>query len=132
MAHFAKLGKVGKTVVDVVVVSNEVITDAERNEQESIGQQFLKDLYDDQEAIWLQTSYNSNFRGTFAGIRSTYDADLDKFKPPHPYPSWTWNDSTNTWDPPTPMPQTEGKHYTWNENTGSWDSKDAVTTSVTI
>ena len=58
MAHFAKIGRVGRTVVKVVVVNNDVITDGEGNEQESLGQQFLKDLYDDQEAIWLQTSYN--------------------------------------------------------------------------
>ena len=43
MAHFAKIGRVGRTVVKVVVVNNDVITDGEGNEQESLGQQFLKD-----------------------------------------------------------------------------------------
>jgi hypothetical protein len=28
------------------------------------------------------------------------------------------------WNPPTPMPTTEGKTYTWNEETLSWDEHD--------
>ena len=32
-----------------------------------------------------QTSYNNNFRGTYAGIGYTYDAELDEFiAPPAP------------------------------------------------
>jgi hypothetical protein len=29
-----------------------------------------------------RTSYNNNFRGTYAGIGYTYDAELDEFVPP--------------------------------------------------
>lgn len=31
---------------------------------------------------WVQTSYNGNFRGRFAGIGYTYDAELDEFIAP--------------------------------------------------
>jgi hypothetical protein len=34
-----------------------------------------------------RTSYNNNFRGTYAGIGYTYDAELDEFiAPPAPEP----------------------------------------------
>ena len=31
---------------------------------------------------WKLTSYNNNFRGTYAGQGYTYDPDLDEFIPP--------------------------------------------------
>lgn len=31
---------------------------------------------------WVQTSYNNNFRGTFAAVGMTYDSDLNIFKYP--------------------------------------------------
>jgi hypothetical protein len=31
---------------------------------------------------WRQTSYNANFRDTYAGIGYTFDADLDVFVAP--------------------------------------------------
>ena len=40
MAHFAKLGK-GNIVEQVVVVNNEVITDANNKEQEQLSIDFL-------------------------------------------------------------------------------------------
>jgi len=36
---------------------------------------------------WLQTSYNGNFRGVYAGSGYTYDPVLDEFvAPPEPEP----------------------------------------------
>jgi hypothetical protein len=32
--------------------------------------------------VWKLTSYNSNFRGTYAGIGFSYDAELDEFVAP--------------------------------------------------
>ena len=52
MAHFAKIGT-GNIVEQVVVVDNSIAT----NEQNGI--QFLKNLYNDPNAIWVQTSYNT-------------------------------------------------------------------------
>ena len=34
-----------------------------------------------------------------------------------PFPSWTLNDDTTEWEPPTPMP---GEGYLWDEDTTSW------------
>ena len=34
------------------------------------------------DGVWKLTSYNSNFRGTYAGQGFTYDSDLDQFVEP--------------------------------------------------
>jgi hypothetical protein len=63
-----------------------------------------------------RTSYNSNIRGTYAGIGFSYNPDEDIFVTPQPYPSWIRSGSF--WNAPTPMP-TEGKWY-WDEPTLTW------------
>jgi len=77
MAHFAKIEN--NLVTQVVVVNNEVLKDENGIEQESIGSQFCADLFG---GTWIQTSYNNNFRGRYAGIGNTYDAVLDVFIEP--------------------------------------------------
>lgn len=75
MAHFAKIEN--GIVTQVIVVNNETLGDLEFPESESIGQEFIASIGLDGE--WLQTSYNGNFRGTYAGVGFTYDAELDEF-----------------------------------------------------
>jgi hypothetical protein len=79
-------------------------------------------------SLWKQTSYNTHgnqhpegrpLRGNYAGIGYTYDETHDVFYAPQPYPSWTLNQSTWLWEPPTPYP-IDGKFYEWNELTTSW------------
>ena len=41
-------------------------------------------------------------------------------RPPQPYPSWTWNSETLSWDAPIPYPD-DGKVYEWNEAEQRWD-----------
>ena len=66
--------------------------------------------------VCKRTSYNSNIRGTYAGIGFSYNPDEDIFVTPQPYPSWIRSGSF--WNAPTPMP-TEGKWY-WDEPTLTW------------
>jgi hypothetical protein len=62
MAHFAEIDKDNK-VVRVLVVDNS---------EEHRGQDFLaNDL--GLVGTWIQTSYNANFGGKFAGIGDTWD-----------------------------------------------------------
>jgi len=68
--------------------------------------------------IVKRTSYNANIRGKYAGIGDFYNAEEDIFVTPQPYPSWTRSGSY--WNPPTPMPTTEGKFYYWSEDDLSW------------
>ncbi len=78
MAHFVKMN--GNVCGEVIVVNNEVLENKPFPESESIGIAFCKSLYG-ADTEWLQTSYNANFRGRYAGIGSIYDPELDEFDP---------------------------------------------------
>lgn len=78
MAHFAKVEN--SVVQNVIVVSNTDCGGLEFPDSEPIGQAFLASL--GIEGTWLQTSYNNNFRGAFAGIGYTYDEESDTFVAP--------------------------------------------------
>ena len=77
MAHFAELNEINE-VIRVIVVSNNDIVDENGNEQESKGIEFCKSLFG-QNTRWIQTSYNANFRGKYAGERDIYDPVNDIF-----------------------------------------------------
>lgn len=74
MAHFAKIEN--NIVTHVIVVNNDVILDENGVESEIIGKEFCIDLFG---GDWVQTSYNGNFRGKFAGIGNYYDEKIDEF-----------------------------------------------------
>jgi hypothetical protein len=111
MSHFAKV--VDGKVVQVIV--------AEQN--------FFDTFVDSSPGQWIQTSYNTKanahtlggtpLRGNYAGIGFIYDQANDVFYAPQPYASWTLDNSTWTWQAPTPMPN-DGKAYNWEESTKSW------------
>jgi hypothetical protein len=65
----------------------------------------------------VRTSYNDNIRFHYAGVGYSYDATLDAFIPPRPYPSWTLNEGTANWEPPTPRPDGD---YVWDEKKTQW------------
>ena len=80
MAHFARINN---GIVDqVIVVSNDDCAGGDFPESEAPGQTFIASL--GLEGQWLQTSYHANFRGKYAGIGDTYDAELDQFVSPEP------------------------------------------------
>jgi hypothetical protein len=128
MASFAKIEN--NIVITVVSVVNEVLKDSNGIEQENIGIQFLKTLYNEPNAIWKQTSYNTiggihklggtPFRKNHAGIGYTYDENRDAFIPQKPFNSWILNESTCNWEAPVAMP-IDDNTYTWNEQTLNWD-----------
>ena len=117
MAHFARLNETNE-VIQVHVLNNDVITDGDGVEQEQLGIDFLTELHG--AGNYIQTSYNNNFRKQYAGVGYTYDETRNAFIPPKPYASWTLNESTCQWDPPTPHPD-DGKFYIWNETEQRWD-----------
>ena len=131
MASFAKLNN--NIVERVESVVNEVLKDSNGVEQENIGIEFLRTLYNEPNAIWKQTSYNTHggihnnngtpFRKNHAGIGFTYDSQRDAFIPPKPFNSWILNESTCNWEAPVAYP-TDGQLYIWNEQTLSWDLLD--------
>jgi hypothetical protein len=66
MAHFAKINS-ENIVTDVVVLGDDL---------EQLGSEYLAQHYGGR---WIQTSYNNNIRGKFAGISDIYDEDNDIF-----------------------------------------------------
>ena len=71
---------------------------------------------------YRQTYSDGSKRKNFAGKGYTYDKEKDAFIPPKPYTSWTLNDTTCQWEPPTAYPS-DGKEYSWNELSKSWEAQ---------
>ncbi|NDB61910.1 hypothetical protein EB001_26235 [bacterium] len=117
MAHFAKLDD-HNIVLDVNVVNNDTIDNLPFPESEPVGVAFLTE-WSGGYTNWKQTSYNANFRKNYAGVNFVYDATLDAFIPPKPYPSWLLNTQTCLWQAPIPYPN-DGKLYSWDEATQTW------------
>jgi hypothetical protein len=75
-----------------------------------------------------RTSYNTQggvhklggtpFRKNYAGVGYIYDPVRDAFYSEQPYASWTLDESTCYWQPPTPRP--EGMDWYWKEDTTEW------------
>ena len=78
MAHFAQVQD--NTVRNVIVIDNSDCGGGDFPDSEPIGQAFINSI--GIEGDWLQTSYNNNFRGTYAGQGMTYDPVLDQFVSP--------------------------------------------------
>ena len=101
MAHFAKINN--NLVTQVIVAEQDFINSG------AVGDSFL----------WVQTSYNGNFRKNYAGVGMTYDSVRDAFIAPQPFNSWILNEDTCQWDSPVPYP-TDDKMYNWDEATTNW------------
>lgn len=75
MAHFAKINSLN-IVEQVIVLNNDIIIDEDGNENEVLGSEFCEKLFGGR---WIQTSYNGNFRGEYAGIGMIYSPEKDEF-----------------------------------------------------
>ena len=116
MAHFAKVES--GTVTQVIVAE----------------QDFIDTLPDKDK--WIQTSYNTRggkhydpntgledsgtpLRKNYAGVGYKYDQLGDAFYSESPYPSWSLNTTSYSWEPPVAKPN-DGKNYKWDESSTSW------------
>jgi hypothetical protein len=106
MAHFAEIDANN-------VVTRVLVTD---NDAPNEGYDWLVETFG---GTWIQTSYNKNFRRTFAGIGSIYDTEEDAFMPPQPFPSWTFDKESWLWIAPVAAPETQDV-YVWDESSQSW------------
>jgi len=106
MAHWAEIDSENKVLRVLVGDNNDPASDE--------GYQWLLDNLG---GVWIQTSYNNNIRGTYAGIGYEYNSAEDIFITPQPYPSWVRSGSF--WEAPTPMPE-DGARYSWDEEEGNW------------
>jgi hypothetical protein len=87
MAHFAELDETN-TVMRVIVIGNDICGEPTLDfpDTEAAGRAFIANTLK-LGGTWKQTSYNGNFRGKYAGIGDTYDADLDEFITPESEPA---------------------------------------------
>ena len=108
MAHYAFLDQ-NNVVTEVIAGKDE--TDLSQDWEQYYG------AFRNQ--VCKRTSYHGNIRKNYAGVGYTYDSQRDAFIAPQPYPSWTLNEDTCRWVPPTPMP-IDGKVYRWDESTLTW------------
>ena len=82
MASFAELDE-NNIVLRVISVSNDVCGEPTLTFPDSCaaGRAFIANTLK-VGGTWKQTSYNGNFRGTYAGIGYIYDPVTDTFTPP--------------------------------------------------
>jgi len=145
MAHFAKLDA-NNIVEQVIVVNNDDIKDNTGTEVENIGVAFCQKLLG-ADTNWKQTSYNSNFRGNYAGIGYSYATNIatlgvgstDVFLPPNPYASWSVGVTTAQWyapiDGPPDLTAAEAaanKRYIWDEDAHQADTASPKTVGWAI
>ena len=156
MAHFAEIRSDDNKVLRVVVINNEDVannggeysSESETWVANNIPNDLTLELDPYPETYWKQTSYNTrdgNYhtqdengffvlsddqtkakRFIYAIQSGTYDSAEDIFIDPKPFPSWTFNNTTKAWDPPTPMPNEVDDNgliilYDWNEETQTWE-----------
>ena len=79
MAHFAQVDDSG-IVRQVIVIKNEDCGGGDYPASNAVGKAFIASI--GLAGNWEQTSYNGNFRGTYAGQGFTFDAANDVFVPP--------------------------------------------------
>lgn len=115
MAHFAQLNE-NNMVINVVVVSNEVLLDENGVESEELGIAFCKSMHGEN-TVWKQTSYNSNFRKNYAMIGGTYDPVRDAFIPRQVMDTAVFDEDSCDWLYPPPDQQS----YRWNSELNNWE-----------
>ena len=76
MAHFADIDETN-TVLQVIAIDNAEVDNLPFPESEPVGQAFIASI--GLEGTWMQTSYNANFRGLYAGIGFIFDATLGEY-----------------------------------------------------
>jgi len=110
LSHFAEIDE-NNIVLRVIVGDND-----DPNGDE--GYQFIVETLGGR---WIQTSYNSNFRGNYAGIGYSYIEEHDIFMPPKFFNSWVLNVEDASWDPPKEYPSEigDGKYF-WDEESLDW------------
>ena len=114
MAHYAFLDD-ANVVVSVIVGNDDGGTDWETYYSAKAGKPCRRTSYNTRAGVHV--SGGTPYRKNYAGIGYTYDTARDAFIPPKPFPSWTLNETSCTWQPPAPRPS---GHVRWDEQAQAW------------
>ena len=113
MAHFAELDG-DKKVIRVCVVDNAHVP----SDKHADGETWCANFWG---GTWKQTSYNNNFRKSYAGIGMVYNASKNKFLDAQPFDSWAL-DGSDDWQAPVTYPNKDVDDYNilWDEDNTRW------------
>lgn len=130
MAHFAEIDKDGK-VLRVIVAEQDFIDSGAvgdplnwvQTSYNTSGGKYLRGTTEDERLALKQEGSSEDVaareRKNFAGVGFTYDKARNAFIPPKPFDSWTLDEGTCQWEPPTKMP--EIGNWRWNEELKTWE-----------
>tara|TARA_E500000318_G_scaffold108112_1_gene118379 strand:+ start:929 stop:1300 length:372 start_codon:yes stop_codon:yes gene_type:complete len=120
MAHYAFLNS-ENIVIDVIVGKDEGQgTDWEVEYGNFRGLTCKRTSYNTYSGVHLNGG--TPFRKNYAGIGFSYNEAIDGFVPPKPFDSWTINETTGLWEPPTEYPDDYDENiYEWDESTLTWN-----------
>lgn len=116
MAHFAKLDE--NNIVTFITVGREEDNGKEVELSTRTGDVYKQTSYNTRGGVHLLNG--TPFRKNYAGIGYTFDSERDAFIPPKPYDSWTLDEETCLWNPPSEYPS-DGEMYKWNEPNLVWE-----------
>lgn len=127
MAHYAFLDS-NNVVVKVITGVDETITQLDNGVEIGGSTEAWERFYENQPwhigLTCKRTSYNAcgkegDYRGRYAGIGYTYNADADVFIAPKPFPSWR-HAGNYEWEPPVPYPMHLEGQWFWDESSQQW------------
>ena len=99
------------------------VLDSKVVEVKNVEENFFNSFTDTSPGKWIETFKDGSQRNTYAGVGYLYNHDDDYFYQPSPYPSWTFNTTTKTWEPPVAHPDADDDSYVWNESSGAWENE---------
>ena len=142
---YSRHAKLDETnIVTQVIVMDDKDTGGPDDTGDDTAQNLLRKRYFEPTAIWKRVDINTfqnthssgdnskAFRGNYPAKEYTYDEANNVFIPPKPYPSWILNESTCSWDPPTPKPEVgeDDRPTHWDETSQSWQKETAPGSDV--
>jgi len=111
------------------IVVNAEMVDPENGATQEGGEAFLRDLHKEPNTRFIKIVAGEP-KLSRAAVDWIYREDLNGFHSPQPYPSWTLNETTCEWVPPTPIPDDAtgpgvvGPKYSWDEDNQTWIKHD--------
>jgi len=114
------------------VVTQRLVVDDKHAATEAKGEAFLRTILNDPTAVWKITGENPPYPKGDAGKGAIWDPVKEMFHTPQVYSSWTLNEDTGDWDPPTPRPvrEDDGKEIRWNKDTEKWNIETAPKSGI--
>jgi hypothetical protein len=99
--RFARIHALNKKVIKVIMATQEIVNSLSDND------------------LWVASSVSDTKK--LADINDIYDVDNNNFKSTKPFASWTFDNTSWSWQSPITMPaQSSNEVYEWDEDTTSW------------